>query len=324
MEHPVKNVILTGGSGFIGRRLLDVMSRHWSRDNVIEVSRSGRNSGENSNHCVQWDSLQEELGLLADANVIIHLAGLAHVLKDAASDAFAEYYQVNVERTLELAKIGVEAGVQRFVYVSSIKVNGEQTLPDSPFHADDVPAPEDAYGQSKMEAEEALKALGRETGMEIVIIRPVLVYGPGVKGNFRALLSWVKKGLPLPLASVDNRRSFVAIDNLVDLLVTCVDHPAAANQTFLVSDGEDLSTPDLLRRLASTYGQRGRLFPFPVGVLRWMAALAGKRGAMKRLTGSLQVDMTKTQELLDWTPPVSVDDALKAVVQENRDGTGSS
>lgn len=316
MERPIQKVIVTGGSGFIGKHLLDVMSRLRGSDGVIEVNRSGLSSDRDSTHCVRWCSLHEQSELLTGADAIVHLAGRAHVLRDEASDPFAEYCRVNVEKTLELARVGVKAGVQRFVFVSSIKVNGERTLRDSFFHPDDGPAPEDAYGQSKMEAEEALKALGRETGMEIVIIRPVLVYGPGVKGNFRSLVSWVKKGVPLPLSSVYNRRSFVALDNLVDLLVTCVDHPAAANQTFLVSDGVDLSTPDLLLRLAAAYGRKGRLFPFPVGVLRWVASLAGKQGAVERLTGSLQVDISKTRELLGWTPPVTVDAAMAEMVAE--------
>lgn len=277
-------------------------------------------------------------------DAVVHLAARVHVMQDQASDPLTEFRRVNVEGTLKLARQAAEAGVRRFVYLSSIKVNGESTgtrpsgrdegrgtsdeeekysaeqqvlSAENPmsFREEDLPAPQDAYAISKWEAEQGLMALARETGMEVVIIRPPLVYGPGVKGNFASMLRWVKKGIPLPLGAVrDNRRSFVALDNLVDLIVTCLDHPKAANEVFLVSDGEDLSTRELLRRIARAYGKSSRLIPMPVGIMRFVAWLMGKQGVADRLFGSLQIDSSKTREVLGWEPPVSVDEQLEKIV----------
>ena len=201
------------------------------------------------------------------------------------------------------------------MYISSIKVNGEATPPGRPYTPADVPAPVDAYGISKHEAEQALRQLAQETGLEVVIIRPVLIYGPGVKANFLSMMRWLHWGIPLPLGAIKNQRSLVALDNLVDLIVTCLHHPNAPNQTFLVSDGQDLSTTALLRRTAAALGRPARLTPVPVRVLRTAARLLGKADFAERLCGSLQVDITKTGELLGWVPPVSVDEALKQTAQ---------
>jgi UDP-glucose 4-epimerase len=219
-----------------------------------------------------------------------------------------------VDGTLRLARLAVESSVKRFVFISSIKVNGEETSPGRPYSATDAPAPVDPYGISKDEAERGLRAIARETGLEVVVVRPVLVYGPGVKGNFRLLVRCLKRGLPLPLGAVDNRRSLVALDNLVDLVVRCVSHPAAANQTFLVSDGEDMSTTALLRRTAAALGKPARLLPVPATILRAAAAVTGHREAARRLLGSLQVDITATCSRLDWSPPISVDEGLRRAV----------
>ena len=200
--------------------------------------------------------------------------------------------------------------------MSSVKVNGEATHQGRPFTAEGEPAPEDAYGISKAEAEAGLKAISAKTGMELVIIRPPLVYGLGVKGNFAAMMRAVARGLPLPFGAVlDNRRSLVGLDNLVDLIVTCIDHPAAANQTFLVSDGEDLSTSDLLRRLGSAMDKPARLLNIPPALLGAAAALIGRRAVAQRLLGNLQVDISHTCRTLDWSPPVSVDEGLRRAVQ---------
>jgi len=231
-------------------------------------------------------------------------------MHETANDPLAEFRKVNVDGTLNLARQAAAAGVRRFIFISSIKVNGEGSALGAPYLADAKPAPADPYGISKMEAEQGLRALAAETGMEVVIIRPVLVYGPGVKANFRSMMSWLNKGVPLPLGAIHNQRSLVALDNLVDLIVTCIDHPAAANQTFLVSDGEDLSTTELLRRMGAALGKPARLLPVPAFMLQAGAALLGKRDMAQRLCGSLQVDISKTRELLNWTPPVSVDQAL--------------
>ncbi len=232
-------------------------------------------------------------------------------MHDTSSDPLAEFRMINVEGTLSLARQAAAASVRRFIFISSIKVNGEGTPVNMPYLAGAQAAPADSYGISKMEAEHGLRALAGETGMEVVIIRPTLVYGPGVKANFLNMMRWLHKGVPLPFGAIHNRRSLVALDNLVDLIVTCVEHPAAANQTFLVGDGEDLSTTELLRRMGVALGKPARLLPVPSRLLEVGAKLLGKQALAHRLCGSLQVDISKTRELLNWTPPVSVDEALR-------------
>lgn len=246
---------------------------------------------------------------------VVHLAARVHVMLERADDPLAEFRRVNVDGTLNLGAQAAAAGVRRFVYVSSVKVNGESTAADRAFSAADTPAPQDPYGISKMEAEQGLRRIAAETGMEVVIVRPPLVYGPGVKANFAALMRAVQRGVPLPLASVSrNRRSFVALDNLLDLLITCIDHPTAANQTFLVSDGEDLSTADLLYRLGQAMGEPVRLFHVPPSLLQFGANLLGRGDAAQRLLGNLQVDIGHTRNTLHWSPPVSVDEGLRRAV----------
>jgi nucleoside-diphosphate-sugar epimerase len=232
----------------------------------------------------------------------------------------AAYRQINVKGTLNLARQAAAAGVRRFVFLSSIKVNGECTPPDRPFTADQTPAPSDPYGISKMEAERGLRALALESGLEVGIVRPCLIYGPGVKANFLTLMRYLARGWPLPFGQVTrNRRSFVALDNLVDLLARCIDHPGAANRTFLVSDGEDLSTADLLERLGAALGCPARLFSVPPGWLEAAAALLGRAGEVRRLCQSLQVDMQQTREALGWTPPLTVDEGLQRAATHWRD-----
>lgn len=201
--------------------------------------------------------------------------------------------------------------MRRFVFVSTAKVHGEATPPGEPFAETMAPSPKDPYALSKWEAEQGLAAIAARTGMEVVVVRPPLVYGPGVKANFAALLRVVASGWPLPLAAIDNRRSLIGIDNLVDFLLLCLEHPAATNQTFLVSDGEDLSTPDLLRRVGTAMGQPAKLWPLPPKLLTASTALLGRRAAAERLCGNLQVDITKARTLLHWSPPVSVDEGLR-------------
>lgn len=305
------SVLLTGASGFLGRAL----SRTLESSPGISVTKVCRAVTESSgNDWVAVGNFDENTDFslaLQGKSVVIHAAARAHVMQEKAIDLLREYRRVNVDATLRLARQAAQAGVRRFIFISSIKVNGEQTLPDKPFTAADAPAPEDAYGISKFEAEQGLLRLAKETGMEMVIIRPPLVYGPGVKGNFASMMKWVRAGVPLPLGSVHNQRSLVAIDNLVSLIVTCVDHPAAANQVFLVSDGEDLSTSDLLRRLAKAAGVSSRLIPIPASLLNMGLTMLGKRMIAQRLLGSLQVDIFRTREILGWTPPVTVDEGLR-------------
>ncbi len=253
---------------------------------------------------------------LRSVDQVVHLAARVHVMNDKSSDPLADFRSVNVEGTANLARQAAAAGVRRFVYLSSIKVNGECTKEGRPFTADDAPAPEDPYGVSKHESEQLLQQIAAEIGMEVVIIRSPLVYGTGVKANFESMMRWLARGVPLPLAAVtENRRSLVALDNLVGLIITSLSHPAAANQTFLVSDGEDLSTADLLRRMGAALGQPARLFYMPTSVLKLGAQVVNKPGIYQRLCGSLQLDIAKTRRLLDWIPPLSVDEGLRRAAE---------
>ena len=253
---------------------------------------------------------------LRDVEQVVHLAARVHIMKDKSSDPTAEFRRVNVDVTANLARQAAESGVKRFVFLSSVKVNGESTDTRRPFAADDVPAPKEPYGISKCEAEQVLRQIAAETGMEVVIIRPPLVYGPGVKANFESMMRWLTRGVPMPLAAVtENRRSYVALDNLVDLIVSCLNHPAAANQTFMVSDGEDLSTADLLRRMGVALDYHARLFYLPPRVLKLGATVVNRPDIYQRLCGSLQLDITKTRQMLGWNPLVSVDQGLRLAAQ---------
>ncbi len=252
---------------------------------------------------------------LTKVNTDIHLAARVHIMSDSAADPLAEFRFMNTAVTLNLARQATAAGVRRFIFLSSVKVNGEFTQHDQPFTAADICHPDDPYAVSKYEAEQGLIEIAVQTGMEIVIIRPPLVYGPGVKGNFLSMMRWLHKGIPLPLGAVHNQRSLVALDNLIDLITVCIDHPAAANQTFLVSDGEDLSTPELLQRLGAALGKPARLLPVPQSLLETILNLLGKHAIAQRLCGNLQIDISKTRDRLGWTPPVSVDQALRQTAQ---------
>ncbi|WP_166265988.1 UDP-glucose 4-epimerase family protein [Marinobacter caseinilyticus] len=316
-------VLVTGASGFVGQAILCRLFT----DKKYGVKGAYRSmpGGE-----IPWAVCQApELGslgslgswgeALAGSDLVIHAAAKVHVMSDKALDPLAEYREVNVEGTLSLATQAANLGVKRFIFISSIKVNGETTNPGQPFTADDTPAPLDPYGISKLEAEERLMALSKSTGMQVVIIRPVLVYGKRVKGNFASLTRMVAKGLPLPFGAIHNKRSLVALDNLVDLIVTCMDHPSAANRVFLAADGESLSTSDLLRRVAAAMGKPSRLLPVPAGLLQLGAAILGKKSMAQRLLGSLEVDIAKSREVLGWVPPVPVDEGLRRCFEIDRD-----
>jgi nucleoside-diphosphate-sugar epimerase len=248
---------------------------------------------------------------LRGCDAVIHLASRVHVMHETVLNPLAAFREVNTAGTLCLARQATAYGIRRFVFVSSIKVNGESTPMGRPFRPDDPPAPQDAYAISKCEAESDLRGIAATSGMEVVIVRPPLVYGPGVKGNFATMIRAVSRGIPLPLASIThNRRSLVAIDNLVDFLALCARHPAAANQTFLISDGMDLSTATLLHKLAKAMNRPARLMPFPTTALAWCARIAGQGALIDRLLGNLQVDQSKNLAILGWTPPAKMDDVL--------------
>ena len=306
-------ILVTGATGFVGNA---VVVRLWTdkatRRVVVAVRRNDLLWAEGVLPC-RVASLSPSTDwsvALKGVSAVVHCAARVHVMHDASTDPLAEFRRVNVQGTLNLGQQAAAAGARRFVFVSSIKVNGESTQPASPFTADDAPAPLDAYGVSKMEAEQGLREIASQSGMEVVIIRPPLVYGPGVKANFAAMMRWLKRGIPLPLGAIHNQRSLVALDNLVDLIVTCLTHPAAANQTFLVSDGEDVSTSELLRRMSQALGRPARLIPVPVSWLELAATMVGKQDVAQRLCGSLQVDIEKTRRLLGWRPPISLHEGL--------------
>lgn len=310
-------ILVTGASGFVGTALLSELRQggHCFRP----VYRGGNASGTDAWVVVPSISGTTDWGShLGNVSSIVHLAARAHVMKDVALDPLAEFRETNAAGTLNLARQAALYGVKRFIYISSIKVNGEQTAAGHPFTPSDTPNPSSPYGISKFEAEDGLRQIAEQTGMEAVIIRPVLVYGPGVKGNFLSMMRWLRKGIPLPLGAIHNARSLVALDNLIDLIVSCLQHPAAANQTFLVSDGEDISTTELLKRTAAAMGINVRLIPVPTSIIQAGVTLLGNHDIALRLCGSLQVDIGKTRELLNWTPPVSIDEGLRRAAIGNR------
>ena len=308
--------LVTGATGFVGTALRAKLTAAG-----IEVVPAVRSKSVLPHEVVvgNLDALTDWHLALAGCNAVVHLAARVHVMDDTAQNLLALYQATNAEATLRLASQAAQTGVKRFVFISTIKVNGEGFLHPRPIsHGErgayvetDAPAPEDAYAISKMEAEQGLRELAAETGMEVVIIRPPLVYGPGVKANFASLMRAVQRGWPLPLGAVHNQRSLVALDNLVDFIVTCITHPQAANQTFLVSDGQDLSTTELVRGMAQAAGVPARLLPVPVWALQAGASLLGKGDAVQRLCGNLQVDISKARSLLGWVPPVSVEEGLR-------------
>lgn len=305
-------IVVTGATGFVGTALLEcLVARGGARVRAV-VRRSSSLLPPSVAQVVAGDidDHTEWTDALTGVDVVVHLAARAHVMRDLAADPLAEFRRTNVSGSMRLAERAARAGVRRFVYLSSIKVNGE----GGTYSESDLPAPEDPYGVSKSEAEAGLLAIAARTGMELVIIRPPLVYGPGGKGNFRSLIDIVKRGIPLPLGAIHNRRSLVALGNLVDFIITCIEHPAAANETFLVSDGEDLSTTSLIQRLARAMGRSARLISVPLPLLSAGAMLLGRRAVARRLLGSLQVDISKARRVLGWVPPVSVQEGLRRAV----------
>lgn len=313
-----EKTVVTGANGFLGRALLkELRDRGFDPVGVVRsiklVSKSmpslvyhsvGNIDGE-----TRWGTV------LQGADVVIHCAARVHVMNEDAASPLQAFRSVNRDGTLNLARQAAALGVRRFIFVSSVKVNGEHTDDRGAFGVDEQPAPEDAYGCSKREAEDGLRKLAQETGMEVVIIRPPLIYGPGVKGNFRKLLTLAKLPLPLPFGAVRNRRSMIYVGNLVDVIILATEHPAAANQTFLVSDGEDISTTALLASLRKACQRNPRLVPIPPRLLRLAGTLTGKQSLVQRLCGSLQVDITKTRRELGWSPPYDIYKGLTETVR---------
>lgn len=313
MEH----IFITGAGGLLGKDLI----RRLQSEDRYRLSASVRNAETNVAAGVvthltgAMDTQTSWSAALTGVDVVVHCAARVHIMADKSADPLQAFRDVNVGATLHLARQAAAAGVRRFVFISSIKVNGEESQAGRPYTPDDQPKPIDAYGLSKWEAEKGLLRLAEEVEMDIVIIRPVLIYGPGVKANVQNMMRFLRKGIPLPLGAIHNKRSLVALDNVTDLIVTCLDHPAASNQVFLVSDDEDLSTTDLLRRMARALHTPARLVPVPSWLLKGMAKLLGMSGFSQRLCGTLQVDISKTRSLLGWAPRIGVDQALDATAR---------
>lgn len=314
----MKKILITGANGFIGNSLYKRLLKT-GRSCVGTVRSNNLNSSNVNIEYIQVDNIGISTNwkiALRDVDCIIHCAGRAHIMKKIDANEEKFFNSVNVDGTKQLAKQAAELGVKRLVFLSSIKVNGEVTQEKEIFRYDDTPNPKDAYAKSKLEAEKVLWKASNELGLEIVIVRLPLVYGFDVRGNLARLIKLVKSGVFLPLSLIQNQRSMIGIDNLVDFLICCVDHPNAAGKTFLISDGEDLSTPDLINYLAASMEKRVRLFPFPIFLLKFLSSIFGRREEFDRLTGSLRIDNSYTKEILNWTPPLSVEEGIRKMVQE--------
>ena len=313
-----RRVLISGASGFVGRTLLATAAPLLATAAPLQLRPAVRSRlvpelGADQVIVGDIDGRTDWSHALAGIDCVVHLAARVHVMKPSASDRI-EYERTNVLGTERLARAAAAAGVKRFVYLSSIKVNGESTGHHA-FRADDVPQPQDDYARSKLEAERRLSAIEAASGMSVSIVRPPLVYGPGVRANFYRLLSLARSGLPLPLASIANVRSMVSVWNLCDLICALLQHERPMNGVFLVADGEDVSTAELVRRLARLMHRPARLFSMPVGALRAFAALTGRSAELDRLCDSLAVDMSETRVRLGWSPPLSLDAGLERTVR---------
>lgn len=310
-------ILLTGANGFAGQELL----KYLVKMKQIKLSIAVRNEPQNSQGVTAIHKINSIDGntnwhhTLKKNHVVIHLAARVHIMKDQGINSLNKYRKVNVDGTINLARQSIEAGIKRFIYISSIKVNGESTTKEKPFYAEDKPEPQDAYAISKYEAEKELLKITSQSNMELVIIRPVAMYGENVKGNFLKLINWVSSGIPLPLASIENSRSFLSLDNFVDFIKICLKHPAANRQIFLLSDGQDISTPVLLQKVAELMGKKINLFHVSPSLLNFFAKLVGKKIIATRLCDNLQVDIKKNYNLLKWSPLFTTSQGLTKVIK---------
>lgn len=308
-------VLVTGANGFVGSGLCSELLQKGYDVTLATRSQSVRLCGFKKVYIGSIDAQTDWALALKKVDIVIHLAARVHVMVDEPSGSLAEYRETNKYGTLNLAKQAVEAGVKRFIFLSTIKVNGEFTAEMSRFSPNDDCMPIDSYALSKYEAEQGLLTIAKTTDMKLVIIRPPLVYGPNVRANFALMMKWVNNGMLLPLGAVHNKRSLVALDNLVSFIILCIDHPKAANEVFLISDGEDVSTTELLQKVAKAFGKRAFLLPVPVSWMTFVAKLVGKEDVANRLFGSLQVDNSKARRLLGWKPVITMDEQLKKTAE---------
>lgn len=314
-------ILLTGATGFVGNAVLkqlmqqpEVAIRVYGRraPGGVNANRNGDARAQMISYVMgEISAAADYAPALVDVDVVIHCAAQAHVMNNSVNNGVDVYRNINIDSTLHLARQAIAAGVKRFIFISSIKVNGESTIYSQPFTHDCAAAPEDDYGRSKQAAEDGLRQLVAKSGMDLVIIRPPMVYGPGVKGNFSSLLAIAKKNLPLPLGAINNQRSMVALANLVHLIITCIRHPQATNQTFLVSDDDDISTTQLLEMMTRAAGKSPWLLPVPMSWLRLLGRVTGKQAVIERLCGNLQVDVSHTKHTLGWQPPISVAEGIQ-------------
>lgn len=312
MRLGMKKILITGATGFVGSNLIKRLLREDVRLTATVLAGEDVGFLPPEVELVVAAPLSESSdysAALQGVDAVIHLAARVHIMDDTSADPLDEFRKVNVAGTMKLACDAVKAGVKRFVYVSSIKVNGEES--DTPYTPNSPPNPSDPYGVSKWEAEQGLRKIEAETGLEMVVVRPTLVYGPGVKANFLNMMKVVQRGIPLPFARITNKRSLIYIGNLVDALFECAVHPAASGQTYLVSDGDDVSTPELIRRTAAALGGSARLFPVPTPLIRLAGVVTGKHAAVNRLLGSLQVECVKIRRELAWSPPYTMEQGLR-------------